>query len=78
MQLAFRVIMICLSRCAADGWEREIDAEGEGGVGEGHFEVVDHASEVRRGVAETAYDAEAAGVGDGGGERGSGGVSHAG
>ena len=70
--------MIGLSRRAADGWEREIDAEGEGGAGKGVFQVVDHASEVRRGVAETAYNAEAAGVGDGGGERGGGGVGHAG
>ena len=78
MKLAFRVIVICLSRCAANGRESEIDAEGEGGVGKRVFEFVDHASEVLRGVAETAYDAEAAGVGDGGGERGGGGVGHAG
>ena len=78
MELPFGIIMICLSRCAADGWESEIDAEGKGGGGKRAFKVVDHGSELLRGVAETAYYPEAAGIGDGGGERGGGGVGHAG
>ena len=76
--MAFGIIVVCLSSCAADGRESEIDAEGEGGGGERVFEVSDHGSELLWGVAETAYDAEAAGIGDGGGEGGGGGVSHAG
>lgn len=75
---AVRVVVVCLAGGAADGGEGEVDAEGEGGVREEGFELVDHGAEALRCVAEAADDAEAAAVGDGRGERGGGGVGHAG
>lgn len=73
-----RVVVVRLAGGAADGGEGEVDAEGEGGVREEGFELVDHCAEVSGWVAEAADDAETAAVGDGGGERSGGGVGHAG
>lgn len=62
--------------------EGEVDVEGKGGGG-GREEGVLIRGSWRGGggvckVAEACYDAEAAVVGEGGGERGGGGVGHAG
>jgi hypothetical protein len=68
VELAVGVVVVRGAGAASDLGEGEVDTEGEGRVAEGGFELGDDLAELVGGVLEAADDAEAAGVGDGGGE----------
>lgn len=77
VELAVCVVVVCLAGVAADLWEGEVDAEGERLVLEQGLELRKHLVHLVRGVAQTADDTEATGVGDCGCEGCAGGLCHA-
>lgn len=78
VELAPCVVRVGLACAVAQFGQGEIHPERERGGFQPGFELVDHLEECRGGVAEPADDAEAAGVGDCGGEGTVGCVCHAG